>query len=441
MKTNAILIYGMPLILGFVFYIVRRWQRTVQDTATLRESQASGLTEPPSLHPEFDNARCIGSGACVAACPEKAIGLVHGKAHLVNASACIGHGACFAQCPMGAIELVFGTERRGIDIPNVSPDFETNVPRLFIAGELGGMGLIHKAVEQGRSAIATIAQRPRAKDRLDVVIVGAGPAGLAASLAAREGGLRFLTIEQEDSLGGTVYHYPRHKLAMTSPMRLPIVGKLKFGEIRKEALLDFWLDVLKRTGLQIDFCNRLLGIDFVDEGFVVKTQKRDIDTVHVILAIGRRGTPRRLDVPGEDLPKVSYRLIDPQQYAGQRVLVVGGGDSAIEAALAISEIPGSNVSLSYRGEAFNRIKTGNRERLTRAQNQDRLRVLLQSSVRNIGTATVTLAHGGKEFQLSNDAVIVCAGGVLPTEFLRSLGVEIATHFGKSAHSTAAPHGA
>jgi len=437
MGTSAIIIYGMPLFAGLLFYAVRRWRRATADRATLRESQASGLTEPPSLHPEFDDAQCIGSGACVAACPEKAIGLVHGKAQLVNPSACIGHGACFAQCPMGAIELVFGTERRGIDIPNVAADFETNVPRLFIAGELGGMGLIHKAVEQGRSAVATIAERPRAKDRFDVVVVGAGPAGLAASLAAKERGLRFITIEQEDSLGGTVYHYPRHKLAMTSPMRLPIVGNLKLGAIRKEALLAFWLDVLKRTGLQIDFCNRMLAIDSVDGGFVVKTQKRDIETAHVILAIGRRGTPRRLDVPGEELPKVSYRLIDPEQYAGQRVLVVGGGDSAIEAALAISEVAGANVSLSYRGEAFNRIKAGNRERLKSAQDRDQLRVLLQSSVQNITATAVTLAHDGKAFQLSNDAVIVCAGGVLPTQFLRSLGVEIATHFGKTARTAPA----
>jgi len=429
MKTSALLIYGTPLIAGLLLYISRRWKQSRADKATLRESQASGLTEPPSLHPEFDTALCIGSGACVTACPEKAIGLVHGKAQLVNASACIGHGACYAQCPMDAIELVFGTERRGVDIPNVAPNFETNVPRLFIAGELGGMGLIHKAVEQGRSAIATIAQRPRAKDRLDVVIVGAGPAGLAASLAAKEHGLRFATLEQEDSLGGTVYHYPRHKLAMTSPMRLPIIGKLKLGEVRKETLLEFWMDILKRTGLQIDFCNRMLGIDSVDGGFRIKTQKRDIDTAHVVLAIGRRGTPRRLDVRGEDLPKVSYRLIDPEQYRNQQVLVVGGGDSAVEAALAISEVSGTTVSLSYRGDAFSRIKTANRDRLTLAQQNNRLRVLLASTVRQITATKVSLAHGEKTFEIANDAVIVCAGGVLPTEFLKSLGVQISTHFG------------
>jgi thioredoxin reductase (NADPH) len=436
MQTSAIVIYGGPLIGAFLLYLFSQWRSTQRGSTTLRESQAAGLTEPPSLHPEFDSALCIGSGACVAACPEKAIGLVHGKAQLVNASVCIGHGACFAQCPMDAIDLVFGTERRGVDIPAVAPDFETNVPGLFIAGELGGMGLIHKAVEQGRSAITTIAQRPRVTDMLDVVIVGAGPAGLAASLAAKEQRLRFVTTEQEDSLGGTVYHYPRQKLAMTSPMRLPLIGKLKLGEIRKEALLAFWIDIVERTGLQIEFRNRLLAIESIEGGFRVKTQNREMDTRHVLLAIGRRGTPRRLNVPGEELPKVVYRLIDPEQYRGQQVLVVGGGDSAVEAALAISEVPGSVTSISYRGSAFSRIKPANRDRLEHARENNGVRVLLESEMREITEATATLTHNGKVFSIANDAIIVCAGGVLPTEFLRSLGIQISTHFGKGA---ARPH--
>jgi thioredoxin reductase/Pyruvate/2-oxoacid:ferredoxin oxidoreductase delta subunit len=437
MKTDVLAIYALPLIAAFLFYVVSRARRTKKDAATLQESLESGLTEPPSLHPEFDTSVCIGSGACVAACPEQAVGMVHGKAQLVNPSVCIGHGACAAQCPMDAIELVFGTERRGVDIPDVAPNFETNVPNLFIAGELGGMGLVHKAVEQGRNAMQAISQRPRSKHMLDVVIVGAGPAGLSASLAAKEHGLRFATIEQEDALGGTVYHYPRHKLTMTSPMRLPVIGKVKLGEVRKEALLAFWTDIVERAGLEIEFCNRMLSIEPRNSGFHIKTQKRDLDATHILLAIGRRGTPRKLDVPGEDLPKVSYRLIDPEQYRGQHVLVVGGGDSAVEAAVAISEITGTVVSLSYRGKAFNRIKPGNRKRLDTAASESRLRVLLESNVLNITRDKVTLKHDNRKFTIANDAIIVCAGGVLPTEFLRSLGVQISTHFGKTTQVPAA----
>ena len=186
----------------------------------LQESVAAGLAEPPSLHPVIDHRICLGSASCVTACPEDAIGIVNGKAVLINAAHCIGHGACLAACPVDAIKLVFGTETRGIDIPNVSPHFESNVPGLFIAGELGGMGLIRKAAEQGRQAIESIAQaRAAARMTLDVVIVGCGPAGLSAGLSAIEQKLRYALIEQEDSLGGTVFHYPRNKIVMTAPVQ------------------------------------------------------------------------------------------------------------------------------------------------------------------------------------------------------------------------------
>jgi thioredoxin reductase len=266
---------------------------------------------------------------------------------------------------------------------------------------------------------------------LDVLIVGAGPSGLAASLAAKEQSLRFATIEQEGSLGGTVYHYPRNKIAMTSPMRLPLVGRIKLGEVRKEALLAFWTDVVNKAGLQIAFGSRMLSIEQFSGGFRIATQTGPFAARHVLLAIGRRGTPRRLEVPGEELPKVVYRLIDAEQYLGQQVLVVGGGDSAVEAALAVSQGGAASVSLSYRGSAFNRIKPANRERLERAAEDNRVRVLLESEVSQIARDSVALSHQGRPFRLANDAVIVCAGGVLPTEFLRSLGVQISTHHGKA----------
>ncbi len=431
MNFETAAIYLFPLIAVFAIYILRRTRREASDIRRHDEAVAAGLTEPTSLHPVFDPGLCIGSGACASACPEKAIGLIDGIPRLVNGAACIGHGACLKACPTGAINLVFGTERRGVDIPQVNPFFETNVPGIFIAGELGGMGLIHKAVEQGKQAMQTISERKSGADMLDVVIVGAGPAGLAASLAAKEMRLRFVTLEQESSLGGTVYHFPRNKIAMTHPMHIPTIGKVKLGEVSKEALLELWTRVTIKAGLKVSFRERVASIEKAANGFLVKTAANQYQTRTVLLAIGRRGTPRRLEVPGEDQSKVVYRLIDPMQYQGRRVLVVGGGDAAIEAAVSVSEQPGATVALSYRGTAFNRIKPGNRERLQEADSNGRVRILLESEVVEIKRDQVVLKHRENSFVLRNEAVIVCAGGLLPTQFLRDIGIMVETRHGEA----------
>lgn len=427
--TVAILVYLLPLAAVMFIYLRRHGKRERHHAAQFEEAVKAGLTEPASLHPVFDPTRCVMSGACVKACPEEAIGVIRGKAHLIRPAVCIGHGACKAACAHDAISLVFGTAKRGMDIPQVRPNFETNVPGIFIAGELGGMGLIRKAVEQGRQAMDSIAKLKSGQFPFDVVIVGAGPAGLAASLGALEKKLRFVTVEQEDSFGGTVYHYPRNKIVMTAPVQLPIVGKVKMGEISKENLLEFWQGVLRKTGLKVSFFERMEKIRPEGEGFVVKTSKQEYRTRAVLLAIGRRGTPRKLGVPGEESPKVVYRLIDAEQYRGQHVLVVGGGDAALEAALAVADEPGTTVALSYRSEAFGRVKPKNRERLDAAQKSGRLAVLLESNVKNIAPKNVTLDQKGKTIELENDAVIVCAGGVLPTPFLKEIGVMVETKYG------------
>jgi thioredoxin reductase len=358
------------------------------------------------------------------------LGIVNGKAVLKNASACIGHGACMAACPMQAISLVFGTERRGMDIPNISADFETNVPGIYIAGELGGMGLVRKAAEQGRQAMEAIRKRrPRAHEDLDVLIVGCGPAGLSAGLTAIQHEMRYRIIEQEDSLGGAVYHYPRNKITMTAPVNLALVGKVKFGEVSKEKLLEFWHGVVERTGLKIAYRERLTGVERRGDGFVVQTTKGSYSTAAVLLAMGRRGTPRKLDVPGEESSKVVYRLVDPEQYKGQKVLVVGGGDSALEAAIAVSEQPGTEVILSYRSAAFARVKAKNRTRLEEQRQAGAIEVLLESKVTSIEPKAVHISHGGNALTCPNDVVIVCAGGELPTPLLQKVGIEFETKFG------------
>ena len=426
----AWLIYGFPVAIALLLYIRNHKVRTEIHRELLLESIAQGMTEPPSLHPVVDVGRCIGSSACVKACPEEALGVVDGKAVLIGAAHCIGHGACLPACPVEAIKLVFGTEKRGIDIPMVKPNFESNVPGVFIAGELGGMGLIRKAAEQGRQALESARASMTGSAEYDIIIIGAGPAGFAAGLTALAAKLKFKVIEQEDSLGGAVYHYPRNNIAMTAPINLPLIGKVKLTEVRKEDLLEFWNGCVEKTGLKISFRERMEAIEKLQDGFEVTTSQGKYHAKTVLLAIGRRGTPRKLGVPGENAPKVVYRLIDPEQYKGQKVLVVGGGDSAIEAAVAISEQPGSKSTLSYRSEAFSRVKEKNRQNMKEAEAKGNLRVLLQSQVIQIDPDKVDLKYKDEMVSIRNDAVIVCAGGELPTPLLKKIGVMFETHKGE-----------
>ena len=360
-------LYGLPLVIILLVYYWRKSSKQRKSKRVFNESLTTGMTEPASIHPIVNHVLCLGCASCVKACPESSknvLGVIHGKAHLINPTHCIGHGACKTACPFDAIELVFGTEKRGVDIPQVDEKFQTNVPGIYIAGELGGMGLIRNAVTQGVQAVDSICeldgihddkQRGKGNGVIDLVIVGAGPAGIGASLAAKDKKLDFVTLEQ-DSLGGTVSHYPRGKIVMTAPAVLPIIGKMQFKETTKEALMEFWEGVVNKAELEIKDRERVESVEAENTGFHVKTGVSEYHTRAILLAIGRRGTPRKLGVPGEEQSKVVYRLIDPAQYRNQRVLVVGGGDSALEAAVSIAEEQGTTVSISYRSEAFSRAK-------------------------------------------------------------------------------------
>lgn len=437
MQSNLLAyLYLIPVLVIVVWYWSRHKRLERESFAALKEATEAGMLEPPTLHPEIDPTKCIGCKSCVVACPEQGahavLGMIAKKAWLIGPTDCIGHGACKTACPADAIKLVFGTATRGVDIPVVKPNFETDVPGVFIAGELGGMGLIRNAIEQGRQATESIIKLLKKKhsNQYDLVIVGAGPAGFASTLAAKEARLNSVTVEQEE-LGGTVAHFPRRKLVMTQPAELPIVGKMKFKEVQKEDLIDYWQQVEKKTGIDINYDERVESIEPITggSGLIVTTSRAEYDTRAVLIAIGRRGSPRQLGVPGEGLPKVTYRLIDPEQYQNLHVLVVGGGDSALEAATSIAEEPGTTVTLSYRSGAFSRAKPKNRDKVETMRSNGRLRVLFNSNVKEIRQDSVVIAVGEKLGRLKNDAVIISAGGILPTAFLKKIGINVETKWG------------
>jgi len=427
--VTGVLVVGLP-----VLYVWNSRRSSDRAANVLAKSLEAGLDQPVSLHPVIDPYSCIGSGSCTKACPEKGIlQLIDGKAALVNPARCIGHGQCQAACPVDAITLVFGTEKRGVDIPHIKGNFETNVPGVFIAGELGGMGLIRNAVEQGKQAVESITKQvanDKAGEMYDLLIVGAGPAGISASLQAKKDGLKFVTVDQED-LGGTIFTYPRQKLVMTEPMDLPLHGKVKIREIQKEPLLELFTTIVERNDLDIRSGEKVNAIEKLEKHYKVTTTRGEYEARKVLLAIGRRGTPRKIGCPGEKCEKVAYRLLEPEKYHHKQILVVGGGDSAVEASVALSGQPGNKVYLSYRGDKIFRIKEGNRERLERASDEGKVIMLLNSNVTEILPDKVKLDQSGTEVTIQNDQVFVLIGGELPTEFLKSVGIMFERKFGEA----------
>ena len=430
---KLVLYGGVFLIIAIVLgiYLLKLRRETRRSESKIELAKENGLYEPVSLHPVIHVNKCIKSGACAKACPETdVLGISNGRGTVINASHCIGHGACFHACPVEAITLNIGTETRGVDLPHVSQTFETNVKGIFIAGELGGMGLIKNAVEQGRQAIENmVAHLPKKHDATyDLIIVGAGPAGISASLTAKKHQLNFVTLEQ-DSLGGAVFTYPRAKVVMTAPMDLPLHGKVKLSNTSKAELLNLWVSVLTKNGISIRETTKVESIEKEGDFKVTTSQNESLTAARILLTIGRRGTPRKLGVPGEDMEKVRYRLLDPEIIQNQRIIVVGGGDSAVESAMMLAEQ--NDVTLSYRSGNFNRIKPGNATKLEAAVAEQKLTIKYFTNVAEIQPEQVILKNGetNETEVVPNDLIYIFAGGELPTEFLKKTGITITRKFG------------
>ncbi len=425
---EALAIWGSLIaatVVAVAVYAIRFRRRRAGDRERLARTRELGMDRASGQYPQMDVGACIGCGTCVAACPEgDVLGIVLGKAVVINGARCIGHGRCAEACPVGAIVVGLGDVTRRDDIPLLDEHGQTSVEGVWIAGELSGFALISNAVAQGRRVMERIAatRGPARDDGVpDAVIVGAGPAGLTAALTARELGLDCRVLDQQGP-GGTILQYPRRKLVMVQPVEIPGLGRLDRHEYAKEELLEMWEGLHRDHGLDVRVGERATGVDGRRGDFTVTTTTGTHRARNVVLALGRRGTPRRLNVPGEDAAKVAYRLIDAEAYTGRRVLVVGGGDSAVEAALGLAHQEGAAVTLSYRKPELLRIKKRNADHMARAIADGDVDFRGGTTVTRIEDGRVALDGPEGPAVVPNDDVFILAGGIPPFGFLREIGV-------------------
>jgi len=430
---NLVSFFVAVFIIGFFVWNYVRKQRKRAELARAAVEKGKLFSHGPrSQHPHIDANYCIGCAACTMVCPEgDVLAMLGGKAVIVNGHKCIGHSLCAEVCPVGAITMVMADPSMGADIPYLTPEYETNIKNMFVVGELGGLALIKNAVNQGRDCIDTIARRREltggsrpASSICDVLIVGAGPAGISASLRAIERGLNYVTLD-EGEIGGTVAKYPRQKLVMTTPVEFPMHGKFSKTELSKEELIAFWKKVFARADFKCRQGEKVENVSKEKDGiFTVTTSKGQHRARNVVLALGKSGSPRKLGVKGEELPKVMYRLIEADHYVNKRILVVGGGDSAVEAAMGLGHQVGNQVTLSYRQEFFTRIKERNAQRIQESVRKGKVRVVFNSNPVEFKKDSVVLEVNGKANEIPNDFVWIFAGGEPPTAFLKKIGVGV-----------------
>jgi thioredoxin reductase (NADPH) len=428
-------------LVGFLsIFLVAAWRISLRKRHSqaakriLQDAVQSQLDEPLTLHPEINASICSGCAACTQVCPEGDIlKIIDHKAVLVSPTRCMGHGECERSCPTGAISLVFGTKTKGMEIPRTTTNYETNVPGLYVCGELGGMGLIRNAFRQGHWAATHAVEnlKPGVRTNANLLIVGAGPAGLAAALTADSKKASYICIEQ-NSFGGTIANFPRQKVVMSHPAEVPGIWKMQFpkNRVSKEELLKMWQDIKLRKALKVREKTKFESLEKHDAYFSVKTSQGVITAQKVLLCMGVRGTPRRLELKNEDLPKVTYNLIDPDQYKRQDIVVVGGGNAGVEAAQQLGkEKYGNKVILLVRGPSLARCNESNQKIIQEMASKGLVEIWFNAEVKEIHEDTLLVKKQEELLSIPNDYLFVFAGAEVPFKFLSSLGIEIEKKFG------------
>jgi len=395
-----------------------------------RAQREQPLLALPLLH-SINDDRCIGCEACIDVCPTEVLDLVEHKVRVSRFSDCVQCEQCANACPTQALVMYReGTTPRMLTVPELDEQFQTGVPGQYLIGEVAGKPLVKNAANLGRAVIEHIARelagrRPGGPggDVLDVLIVGSGPGGLSAGLSCVKHKLSCLVLEKEHVISSTVSRYPKGKHFMAEPCTSHNVSYLPVFDGTKEELVAAWTQVIEGIKLPIKLGEAVETVKRGDDGvFTIKSTVGTYRSRTVVLATGLRGKPRLLVVPGANLEKVQSLLDDPAELAGEAVLVVGGGDSAVEGAMALAEV-GATVTLSYRGDGFSRCKQGNQKRLAEMVAARQLAVLLESNVKCFTPDSVTITLADKsETVIANQRAFVLIGADTPVAWLETNNV-------------------
>ncbi len=393
--------------------------------------QPATIVGPAILIHDINDDRCTGCDACVAVCPTNVLDLVANKSRVLRFEDCIQCEACMFACPTEALVMFpEGGVPPPLKVPEIDENFQTIVPGQYLIGEVAGKPLVKSAANLGRAVVEHMMMtglRPGAIGRsdtiADVVIIGSGPGGLSAALSCIQKGLSYVILEKEQMIASTIARYPKGKLVMAEPYDTANLSFLPVFDSAKEQLLPIWNELLERVGMRINKGESVETIARAADGaFEIRSTVNVYRAQRVVLSIGTRGKPRTLQVQGENLPKIYNLLEDPDEWRGKSVLVVGGGDSAVEAAVALADA-GAKVMISYRGKGFNRAAPKNKQTVEQYASEGRLKAKLGSQILQFEQDSVTLALAdGSQKRYPNDAAFVLIGADPPISWLEKMGI-------------------